>query len=304
VISASYTLGRDRQRSTRVTAVLLLAPAFFFIVVFLLVSIFNSIQLSAFDWNGADAVKEFVGLANWGALWGDERFGLALLNNLRIVAFSIATQLPIGMALALLLYKGGGRVTLLKVVYFLPMLMSSVAIGFLFRSIFDPEFGLFAPLARALSGTSPDFLGDPKIAIYSVIFVICWQFTPFYMIYFLAGLNTLPEDVHEAAIIDGASESRYFFSFALPMMRGILYNAIVMSMVGSLKYFDLVYVMTEGGPSGSTELMATYMYKNAFTIMKMGYGSTIATAMFAIVTAASLGTLWALKRNGRGESYE
>jgi len=141
-------------------------------------------------------------------------------------------------------------------------------------------------------------LGNPKLALFAVILVICWQFIPFYMVYFLAGLSSLPVEVYEASIIDGASRARYFLAIALPMLRNTGINAVILSMVGSLKYFDLIYVMTEGGPSGSTELMATYMFKNAFNTMKMGYGSTIASAMFLIITLTSLMTLKIMRQGG------
>jgi ABC-type sugar transport system permease subunit len=118
------------------------------------------------------------------------------------------------------------------------------------------------------------------------------------MVNFLRGLINLPFEVYEASIIDGATRSRYFLSIALPMLRNTSINAVILAMVGSLKYFDLIYVMTEGGPSGSTELMATYMFKNAFNTMKMGYGSTVASAMFLIITLTSLMTLKLMRQGG------
>jgi ABC-type sugar transport system permease subunit len=118
------------------------------------------------------------------------------------------------------------------------------------------------------------------------------------MVYFLAGLSSLPVEIYEAAIIDGATRARYFTAIALPMLKNTFINAVILSMVGSLKYFDLIYVMTEGGPSGSTELMATYMFKNAFTTMRMGYGSTVASAMFLIITFTSLITMNIMRRGG------
>ncbi len=287
-----------RQRSMIGTAVLFLIPAFAVLGVFMFYSIYESFHLSFFDWNGVTVDKPYVGFGNWKTLASDARFWQALLNNFKVVILSIVIQLPIGMVLAFFLDTVGKKANVFKVVWFLPLLMSSVAIGFLFKYVFDPVFGLVSSIAAWFGGGNVDLLGNPKIALFAVIMVICWQFIPFYMVYFLAGLSSLPLEVYEASIIDGATRARYFFAIALPMLRNTGINAIILSMVGSLKYFDLIYVMTEGGPSGSTELMATYMFKNAFNTMKMGYGSTIASAMFLIITLTSLLTLKMMRQGG------
>jgi raffinose/stachyose/melibiose transport system permease protein len=170
------------------------------------------------------------------------------------------------------------------------MLMSTVAIGVLFKAVYDQQFGAINPLALRLGLPSfaQDWLGDPNLALFSVIVVICWQFIPFYMILFLARLMSIPVELREAAAMDGATGSQYFWRVELPQMRGILATAMTLSLIGSLKYFDLIWVMTEGGPSHATELMATYMFKQAFSSFRMGYGSTIATMMFVIVMIAAL----------------
>lgn len=121
-----------------------------------------------------------------------------------------------------------------------------------------------------------DLLGNPKLALITVILIIAWQFTPFYMVYFMAGYTNIPYDVFEAARIDGATRGQYFWKIALPLLIPSIKSAAILSMVGSLKYFDLIYVMTGGGPGTSTELMATYMYKESFKNFNMGYGSAIA----------------------------
>lgn len=152
------------------------------------------------------------------------------------------------------------------------MLMSSVAVGFLFKHALDANFGIITSISHLLGQKSIDLLGNPKMALYAVIGVICWQFIPFYMVYFLAAYSGISRDVYEASIIDGASRNQYFWRIALPIMKPSVKSAAILSMVGSLKYFDLIYVMTGGGPGTATELMATYMYKNAFVTFKMGYG--------------------------------
>ncbi|WP_198543883.1 carbohydrate ABC transporter permease [Petroclostridium xylanilyticum] len=258
--------------------------------------------MSFLKWNGIDPVKEFIGFENWFELLKDNIFRRALGNNFIIVILSIAIQLPIGMALAVLLDSGGRKLNLFKTVYFFPMLMSSVAVGILFKYVYDPQFGIVTAFLNAvgLKRLVLNWLGEPGVALYSVIAVICWQYIPFYMIYFLAAMTSIPGELFEAAWIDGATRGQYFWQIVLPLLKGTVRTAAILSLVGSLKYFDLIYVMTEGGPVNSTELMATYMYKNAFTTFRMGYGSTVAMALFLVVMVTSILVFSITKREERG----
>lgn len=287
------------KRDTVTTAILFLTPAFFFLLLFVFYCAGYSIYLSFFDWDGVKPIKEFIGMRNWQNLANDAKFYQALFNNLKIVVVSILIELPMGLVLAFVLYMGGKRLSLLKVPYFLPYLMSIVAIGFLFKNVYDPYFGIIRVFTEFIGIGTVDILGNPSIAIYAVIAVICWQVIPFYMVYFMGSLTSISPEIYEAAVIDGATKVKYFFSIAMPMIKNNINNAIVLMVVGSLKYFDLIYVMTEGGPGGATELMATYMYKNSFHTMRMSYGSTIATAMLLIITLISLILL--ILKGGRKE---
>jgi raffinose/stachyose/melibiose transport system permease protein len=216
---------------------------------------------------------------------------------------SIVFQLPIAMALAVLLERGGRWLRVHKVVFVFPMLMSTVAVGILFKYVLDPQFGMVNAVLRGagLGNLARNWLGEPHLALAAVVGVVSWQWIPFYMLLFYAALAALPADMREAATLDGASETQYFFRVALPLMKGTVRTACVLSLVGSLKYFDLVWVMTEGGPSHASELMATYMYKKAFSSFDMGYGSTIATALFVIVMAAGLVSVWLTRKSDEPE---
>jgi raffinose/stachyose/melibiose transport system permease protein len=275
------------------TTFLFLLPAFAFLIVFVVWPVLYSINLSFYDWNGITASRHFAGLGNWRALLSDEIFWRALRNNVVILILSIAIQLPIAMGLAVLIHRGGKALKIFKIVYYFPMLMSTVAVGVLFKSVYDLQFGAISPMLEALGlqQLALDWLGDSRYALFSVVAVICWQFIPFYMILFLARLVSIPTELREAAVIDGATSSQYFWRIELPLMRGIAGTAVTLSLIGSLKYFDLIWVMTEGGPSHASELMATYMYKQAFSSFRMGYGSAIATAMFTIVMITALAAM-------------
>lgn len=285
-----------KQRNTRKVAALFLAPVTILMVVFIFYPIIDTFITSGYRWNGIASAKEWVGIGNWKELLADKNFWIAFENNLIIMILSICIQIPIGLALATFLDFGGKKLTIFKVIWFIPLLMSSVAIGFLFRYALATNGGIISTISAYFNGGNVDLLGNPKTALLTVIMVICWQFTPFYMVYFMAAFTNIPYDIFEAARIDGATRGQYFKRIALPLLVPSIKSAAILSMVGSLKYFDLIYVMTGGGPGTSTELMATYMYKQSFKNFNMGYGSTIAAGMFILISLVALITMKLLNR--------
>jgi raffinose/stachyose/melibiose transport system permease protein len=294
------SLAVQRQRATRKAAVIFLAPVVLLLVVYIFYPIVDTFITSTYKWNGISADKTFIGLKNWLTLIKDMNFWIAFKNNIVIMVFSISIQIPLGLAMATFLDFGGKKLNLFKVVWFIPLLMSSVAVGFLFTYALATNGGIFSTISKMLGGGNIDLLGNPKLALYTVIGVICWQFTPFYMVYCMAGYSNISTDVFEAARIDGATRGQYFWRVALPLLSPALKSAAILSMVGSLKYFDLIYVMTGGGPGTSTELMATYMYKNSFSQFNMGYGSAVAGGMFILISLIALFTMKLLNRNTEG----
>lgn len=261
-----------------------LFPVLFFLAVYLLYPIIATFINSLHQWNGISAEKTFLGLANWIKLIRDSNFWKAALNNVKIMVLSLVIQMPIGILLATYLDAVGKKGNFFKAIWFLPMLMSSVAIGYLFRYALATNGGLITSISQLFGGGKVDLLGNQKTALYAVIGVICWQFIPFYMVYYMAGYSSISTDVYEASILDGATHGQYVRHVALPLLVPTIRSAVILSLIGSLKYFDLVYVMTGGGPSNATELMATYMYKQSFVTFNMGYGSTIAAGMFILIT--------------------
>jgi len=283
--------GDGRAAQALVPAVFL-APAVLLLAVFLLYPLAETFWLSLVDWNGLGTSRRFVGLDNWATLAHDAHFWLALRNNLALGLLSVLVQLPIALALAVMLDKASRGSQLLKILYFMPLLFSSVALGVIFKNLFDPNFGAIngALQGIGLGALAIDWLGDPRYSLASVITVVCWQNVPFYMILFLAGLASFSPDLQAAAKLDGASDWTIFWSIKLPHLQGTIRTAAMLAVIGSLRYFDLIYVMTGGGPDGASEVMATYMYKTVFAASRLGYGSTIAAAMFlAVMLIAMLG---------------
>ena len=278
------SMAARRQRAITTCAYVFLLPVVIFLIAYLLYPIVATFVNSLYRWNGISADRQFIGLQNWGALFKDKDFWRAALNNVTVMILSLVVQMPIGILLATFLDAGGKKFNIFKTIWFLPMLMSSVAVGYLFRYALATNGGLISSLSELFGGGKVDILGNQSTALFGVIGVVCWQFIPFYMVYYIAGYSSISEDVYEAAIIDGATHTDYICHIALPLLVPTIKSAIIMSLIGSLKYFDLVYVMTGGGPGTSTELMATYMYKNSFVTFNMGYGSCVAAGMFLIIT--------------------
>lgn len=283
-------LAKSRARSTAIAATVFLAPAIILILIYMVYPVVDTFITSGYKWNGISADRVFVGIENWKTLIKDEKFWAAFGHNLIVMVFSILLQIPIGMLLATFLDAGGKKLNIFKIIWFFPYLMSSVAIAFLFNYILATNGGLFSSIATLINGkkTLIDLLGQSPHALFSVIGVMAWQFTPFYMVYFIAGYSNIDSSLYEAAVIDGATRKQYLFKIAIPLLGPIFKTACTMSLIGSLKYFDMIWNMTGGGPAGGTELMATYMYKLSFQQFNMGYGSAVAAGMFILITLIAL----------------
>lgn len=288
--SKTNSLAKARAKSTAIAATVFLLPALILIAVYMIYPVIDTFVTSAYKWNGISSEKIFVGLDNWKTLLHDSSFWSSFGHNVIVMVFSILLQIPLGLLLATFLDAGGKKFNIFKIIWFFPYLMSSVAIAFLFNYILATNGGLFSSLASIFSGkkVTIDLLGKNPSALFSVIGVMAWQFTPFYMVYFIAGYGNIDTSLYEAAVIDGATRKQYLFKIAIPLLGPIFKTACTMSLIGSLKYFDMVWNMTQGGPAGGTELMATYMYKLSFQQFNMGYGSCVAAGMFILITLIAL----------------
>ncbi len=289
-MASTNSLAKRKQKSTMIAAAVFLFPALFLILFYMVYPIVDTFVISGYSWNGISADRTFIGLKNWVTLLKDKSFWAAFGHNVIVMVFSILIQIPIGMLLATFLDAGGKKFNIFKILWFLPYLMSSVAIGFLFNYALATNGGIFSSLATLFSGhkVSVDLLGRNPHALFAVIGVMAWQFIPFYMVYFIAGYGNIDTSMYEAAIIDGATRAQYLRHIAIPLLAPIFKTACTMSLIGSLKYFDLIWSMTGGGPAGGTELMATYMYKLSFQQFNMGYGSCVAAGMFILITVIAL----------------
>ncbi|MTI59683.1 MAG: sugar ABC transporter permease [Firmicutes bacterium] len=278
---------------------LFLLPAAFFCILYLVAPIPISAYYSFFKWSGMGKGIN-VGLNNWLKLLSDGVFWHSVSNNFKLVFISLITQIPLGIILAVLLSSKLKGTRIFKIMFFIPMLISSVAVAFLWRYMYDPHFGLVNSFLNLIGLNGLNWLGEPGLAFYSVVIATCWQFTPLYMIIFMAGITGIPDQLYEAARIDGANSFQSFWKITIPLLKPTIVSASVLIIVGSLKYFGLIFALTGGGPNHSSEVMATYMYGKAFTEMRMGYGSTISLSLFIIAFVVS--TLFLYLTNRKKES--
>jgi ABC-type sugar transport system permease subunit len=271
-------------------------PALLALAGFIIYPACYSLWLSFHEWNGYQLKwGPFVGLQNYGTLLGDEVFWKAATNSVIFVV--VRTPLEVGFAfgLALLLNRKLPGRSLLRTLFFVPVVMSLIVVTILFQRILEANTGLLNTFLRqaGLSALARPWLGDPGTALGAVIAVSVWKNVGFSLVILLAGLQGLPQEVLEAARVDGASGWQLVLKVTAPLMRPILAITALLSIIGGLKVFDLVFIMTRGGPTYSTEVLATLLYRQAFELNDMGVASAIAVVMVGIIMGtARLQTLF------------
>ncbi len=262
-------------------------PALLLILVLIYIPIVLTGYYGLMDWNGIGDMT-FIGLDNYMKLMQDGMFWSSAGHSFLLALFSTLSLL-IYLAISLVLASKIKGSDLLRKIYLIPMLLSSVAIAQLWLKIFDPSNGMANRLLEFFGvENTPVWLADPNIALYAIFIPIVWQYAGFYILIYYAALKNVPDEIVEAAKIDGASPLQIAFKIKIPLISSVFKVTIMLAIVGSLKYFDLIYVMTGGGPNGASEVMASYMYKEAFKLNNFGYASAIGFGLLVIC----LGMTW------------
>jgi len=266
----------------------LVFPAFLLVTLFIIYPVINTVFYSFYDWNGFGPLKDFVGLKNLKTLVDDPLFWNALRNNGIVILFSVGVQLPIAFLLAILVSRSSSKPTVFfRTVFFLPYILSEIITGVIWRFIYHPQFGLlqqiFAKFAPDYSYTG--FLADPHTVFVAILFVIFWKYFGFHMILYVAGLQGIPHEYYEAALIDGANRVQAFIHVTLPFMKNAIQMSLFFCIVGSLQVFDVIWSMGQGGPVHAAETAVVYLYKFGIKSSKMGFGSMVAIVIFAICLA-------------------
>ena len=260
-----------------------LLPGLLFYILAVFYPIEESIRMSFMKWNGIGD-KEFVGLSNYINMFHDKVFFTSFFNNLIYLVIVVVMQLSIGLLFAILLTYMTKRVTLVKTLYYVPCIITTVAIAQLFRSVYSTDpMGLLNQFLQVigLDHMVTSWLANVGTALAAVSVPEGWRFTGMYMVIFYAALVSLDPSVYEAAKVDGASEMQILFRIKLPLIKDIILLTLTMCLTGALRGFDIPFLLTSGGPGNASELMSTYMYKKAFSSNQYGYGSAL--AVFIII---------------------
>lgn len=267
-----------------------LAPALFLFVGILVAPIFVSGYYSLFDWKGFGP-KEFIGLSNYKELFSSKSIGFmkAFWNACLLAFLSVVIQLPFALFLALLLGKGRKGERGFLSIYFMPVLISTVVIGQLWLKIYNPDYGVLNVALRAigLEDWAQIWLGDKKTALGAAFVPTLWQYVGYHMLLLYAGVKSVPPEYREAAMIDGANESQVNRYIVLPYIKPILKISTIFAVTGSFKSFDLIYVLTNGGPNHATEVPSTLMISMLFLRNRYGMGSTIAFLLIILCFMAA-----------------
>ncbi len=283
------TTARRRPGRRRIAT---LSPSWLFaapaLVVYAAVVLYPSVAgtLYAFtDWSGIGADRSFIGLENFRAMLHDDQAMGSIGNTLLLTVAVVVVQNGVGLLLALGVHAKLRSRALLRVVFFAPVVVSPVMVAFLWKYIYnpDPSAGL-----NGLLGLRVDWLGDPSLALWSIAGTVVWQYAGYSMVIFLAGLEGVPKELHEAAMIDGAGAWQRFRYVTWPLLAPAVTVNLMLSTIGGLKLFDQVFAATNGGPGYATETLSTVLYKQAFVFGKFGYSTAVALVLAIFVAAVSL----------------
>ena len=272
-----------------VTIALFLLPALALYLVFVLLPVVQAANYSLYKWNGLQTLTDFIGTKNYETALGNNIFRRAVGNNLLVIVLSLAVQIPFSLALAVLLNRRFPGRTLFRLVFFLPYVLSEAITGVVFSLLLQPDALVDTGLTNiGLGGVIQDWLGDTGFVMVTLFVIISWKYFGFHMILLLAGLQGIPHEIEEAALIDGAGRWSAFRYVTFPLLGPTLRVSVFLSMIGALQLFDMVWVMTKGGPLNASNTMAISMFKAGFVSNQMGYGSALAVILFGFALVLAL----------------
>ena len=288
-----------RTNSLTLMPVLFIAPALLFFVVYVILPIFQSFYISFHEWDGLGEM-EWVGLGHYINLLDDERFYTALKNNILWLMLFILS-IPAGLFIALFLNQTVTGIRLYKSLFFFPFVISQIVVGLIFSWFYNPTFGRVGDIFEFFGAAAPSILGDERYVTYGIIFAGLWPQIAYCMILYLTGLNNVAPEQIEAGRLDGARGWRLLWHVVLPQLWPATFIAIVVTVIGALRSFDMIAIMTQGGPYGSSNVLSYYMYETALSEygFEMGYGSAIAVVLFMIMMVFIITFLWKMYQDER-----
>ncbi len=285
-----------RRNEIAITPWLFLAPGVLFFCFYVIFPIFQSFNLSLYAWDGLGEA-EYVGLRNYGELVNDRAFEVSLWNNLKWLLLYLLA-IPAGLFIALFLNQTVTSIRLYKSLFFFPFVISQVVVGLVFTWFYDPTFGLLNTILGWVGLGPINVLGDPTLVTYGIIAAGLWPQTAYCMILYLTGLNAVDPEQVEAARLDGAKGWRMLWYVIVPQLKPATFIAFVVTIIGALRSFDLISIMTNGGPFGTSRVLSFYMFEKALSEygFRMGYGAAIAVVLFLIMLVFIAYFLWSMWR--------
>ena len=278
---------------------LFLAPGVLFFLFYVIFPIFQSFNISLYKWDGLGEAR-YIGLQNYYKLFDDRAFETSLWNNLKwLILYLLAV--PAGLLVAIFLNQTVAGIRLCKSLFFFPFVISQVVVGLVFTWFYDPTFGLLNTILGWLGAGPLNVLGDPSLVTWGIIAAGLWPQTAYCMILYLTGLNAVDPELVEAGRLDGARGWRMLWHVILPQLRPATFIAFVVTIIGALRSFDLISIMTNGGPFGSSRVLSFYMFEKALSEygFRMGYGASIAVVLFLIMLGFIAYFLWSMYRDER-----
>jgi ABC-type sugar transport system permease subunit len=284
------TFGKMRAQLRRnVVAYLFVLPALIVYGIFLLYPLMNTFLLSFHEWDGAQPVKKYVGLGNYQHLVKDPKAIESLSHNVWWLVLGTAIPIILGLVLAVLLWQHTPGRLIFQTIYFMPAVMPLVVAGIVWGWIYNPLFGALNSLLKSigLASWTRAWLAEPGIALWATIVVGAWTWFGICTTMFMAGLQNVDMELVEAAKIDGANSVQRFFHIIIPQLRHVITMVMGITLIGGFKVFDVVFVMTQGGPGTRTEVIATYIYRTAFRLSRFGYGAALSVTLTILVFITS-----------------
>jgi raffinose/stachyose/melibiose transport system permease protein len=276
--TSAYRIGAGRW----LTIAAFLLPSIVVYTVFVFSPLFQAAYYGLYDWNGLGPLVDNVGLDNFRNVVRDEVFRESLRHNLVILALSLLIQLPLALLLALVASGNVHGRAFFRTVFFLPFVLSEVVTAVVWSFLLQPNTGINNLLEHMPGYESVAWLSEPDIVLYVIFVVITWRYLGFHFVLYLAGLQSIPRELVEAARLDGASTARVTKDVVIPLLGPTIRISVFLSVVGSLQFFDLIWIMTQGGPINASETMATYMYSFGFRRFQIGYGAAVSLVIFCI----------------------
>lgn len=288
VAAAATRRHRFMERKSLVPLLLFLPPSVILFTVFVVLPMIDAATFSFFDWTGYGPITDFVGFENYADVLTHRNWGTAVRNTLLVVAVSLTIQLPLAMWCALALSERGTSINIIRTIFFLPFMLAEVAAGLIWKFAYDGDYGLLPIIGGWLGVETPYVLADKFWVLPAIMVVITWKYFGFHMMIYIAGLQSIPSEVIEAARLDGVKKWQIIRHIKLPMVRSAIVISVFFAITGALQLFDIILPLSGGGPSHSSHTIVSFLYQFGILRMKLGFGGAVSVILFIACVAVAL----------------